>query len=153
MPIQLIGSEHSYYTGKVRAYLLQKQIPFEQIISTLDIYRKVIIPRAGWSVIPIILDQHAADADGEPICVQDTSLIIDYIESTYGQAQLAAGVDAAWLGVPRPLRQTLSIHPAGAIQRVVSFIFEVHGDLWLNMPGDLRLFLSHPFLPSSLAVP
>src|SRR5262245_56944377 len=44
---QLIGAEVSYYTGKVRAYLRYKDIPFEEVLATRETYRDVILPRTG----------------------------------------------------------------------------------------------------------
>lgn len=46
------ASEVSYFSGKVRAYLRYKRIPFSEMLNTREAYREVILPRVGWPVIP-----------------------------------------------------------------------------------------------------
>ena len=47
MTTTLYGAEVSYFTGKVRAYLRWAAIPFEEVLSTADVYRQVIVPAVG----------------------------------------------------------------------------------------------------------
>jgi len=100
-PVRLLGHEFSLYSGKARAYLRFKQIPFAESITAEN--RELIAERVGRRVMPVVLT-----SDGD--CVQDTTLIIDYFEERY----------------PEP-----SVYPAGPWQRLVSLLFEVYGDEWL----------------------
>jgi len=60
-PIRLLGHEFSLFSGKARAYLRHKQIPFVESITPAE--RKLIKQRVGRPVIPVIVTP-----DGE--CVQ-----------------------------------------------------------------------------------
>jgi glutathione S-transferase len=93
------------YSGKARAYLRHKQIPFTESVTTED--RKLIDQHVGRRVIPVVVTP-----DGD--YVQDTTLIIDYFERRY----------------PEP-----SVYPEGPWQRLVSLLFEVYGDEWLVLPA------------------
>ena len=55
MTTTLYGAEVSYFTGKVRAYLRWAAIPFEEVLSTADVYRQVIVPAVGAPVIPVLV--------------------------------------------------------------------------------------------------
>jgi glutathione S-transferase len=102
----LYGADISYYTGKVRAYLRWKALPFVEIAPSADIYRNVILPRVGFPVIPVLVTMA-----GETL--QDSSDIIDMLEQRH------AGP---------------SIFPGGT-QRLVSALFELYGDEWLVIPA------------------
>lgn len=102
---RLLGHEFSLYSGKARAYLRHKQIPFVESISVED--RKLIQERVGRRVVPVVVTP-----DGE--YVQDTTQIIDYFERLYPEA---------------------SVYPEGPWQRLVSLLFEVYGDEWLVLPA------------------
>lgn len=104
---QLIGSPISYYTGKVRAYLRYKDIPFQEVLSSRDVYKNIILPRVGVQIIPIFI----TDND---IVLQDSSVIIDYLERRY------------------PVPSIISLTP---LQRFIAFLFEVYGDEWLVIPA------------------
>ncbi|MET0339867.1 MAG: glutathione S-transferase family protein [Polyangiales bacterium] len=104
---QLLGAEVSYYTGKVRAYLRYKHIPFEEVAATREVYRDVIVPRTGVRFIPVLI----ADDD---VVVQDSTAIVDFLEQR----------------VPEP-----ALHPAGPVQQLASLLFEVYGDEWLLLPA------------------
>ena len=104
---QLIGAEVSYYTGKVRAYLRYKGIPFEEITASRDVYRNIIIPRTGVRFIPVLISD-------EDVAVQDTTEIIDHLERRY-----PAG----------------SVYPDSPVQKLVALLFEVYGDEWLLIPA------------------
>jgi glutathione S-transferase len=104
---QLIGAQVSYYTGKVRAYLRYKGIPFDEIAATRDIYRDVILPRTGVRFIPILISD-------DDIAVQDSAEIIRFLEQRYPQA---------------------AVYPDTPVQRLVALLFEVYGDEWLVIPA------------------
>ena len=88
MQLQLIGCEHSYFTGKVRGYLRWKNLPFTEVLSSATIYRSTILPQVGWAVVPVLviteegipIPPTMARAAGTRRYVQDTSEIIDEIE-------------------------------------------------------------------------
>ena len=66
----LYGSEFSLYSGKARSYLRYKRIPFDEVLSSLSVYRDTIVPMTGVRFIPVVktLDDRY---------LQDTSHIID----------------------------------------------------------------------------
>lgn len=103
----LIGAEVSLYTGKVRAYLKYKKIAFDEVLSTPDVYREIIIPRTGVRFIPVLISD-------DDVAVQDSSAIIDFLESRH----------------PTP-----SIEPEGEVQRFVARLFELYADEWLLLPA------------------
>ncbi|MEM7410891.1 MAG: glutathione S-transferase [Myxococcota bacterium] len=103
----LYGAEISYYSGKARAYLRYKEIPFEEVASGRNEYRDVILPRVGWPVIPILVTP-----DDETL--QDTSDIIDHLETVFPEAP---------------------VFPEGPRQRSVALLLEVYGDEWLKLPA------------------
>ncbi len=104
---RLIGAEASYYTGKARAYLRWKGVPFTEVLATRDVFRDVIVPRTGVRYIPVLLTP-------EDEAIQDTTDIIDACERR----------------LPGP-----SVYPTGPRQRLVALLFEIHGDEWLVLPA------------------
>lgn len=106
-PYRLYGSEVSYFTGKVRAYLRWKGLPFEEVPSDAAAFRDVIVPRVGFPVIPVLLTP-------EDDCLQDSTDIIEALEARH----------------PAP-----SITPDGPRLRLVSLLLELYGDEWLVIPA------------------
>lgn len=104
---QLIGAECSYYTGKVRAYLRWKGLPFDELPATAQRYRELIRPRTGVDYIPVLLTP-------EGDAVQDSTAIIDLLEQR----------------LPGP-----SVYPQGPTQRLVALLFEIYADEWLVLPA------------------
>jgi glutathione S-transferase len=102
---KLYGTPTSYYTAKVRAYLRYKAIPYEEILTTEDVYRNVIVARTGVWMIPTLVTP-------EDEVVQDSTEIIDLLERRY----------------PQP-----PIHPIGPRQRFSALLMELYGDEWLIM--------------------
>ncbi len=107
MPYTLYGSPISYFTGKVRAYLDWKALPYEEVLASADIYREVILPRVGFPVIPVV----TSDA-GETL--QDSTDIIDALEARHG-------------GPP--------VVPPTGLQRLAASLMELYGDEWLVIPA------------------
>jgi glutathione S-transferase len=103
----LIGTEASYFTGKARAYLRWKGVNYSERAATPEVYREIIQPRVGFSVIPVLLTP-------EDQVVQDTSDIIDHVEARE----------------PGP-----SAYPSGPVQKLVSLLFELYADEWLVIPA------------------
>jgi glutathione S-transferase len=103
----LYGAEVSYFTGKVRAYLRYKRIPFSEVLSTGDIYRQIILPRVGWPVIPVVVTP-------EDDTLQDSTDIIDELERRFPEAP---------------------VYPTSPRQRLAALLLEVYGDEWLKLPA------------------
>ena len=104
---QLIGAPVSLYTGKARAYLSFKRIPFDEVLATQEVYRSVIVPRTGVRYIPVLITD-------DDVAIQDTTDIIDQLERRY----------------PEP-----AIYPESPAQRLVALLLEVYGDEWLVIPA------------------
>jgi glutathione S-transferase len=103
----LYGAGFSLYTGKVRSYLQYKRIPFDEVLSSLQVYRKIIVPNTGVRFVPVIQTPGGT-------FLQDTSHIIDTLEATFTE---------------RP------VIPAGPRQRLASLLLELYGDEWLLIPA------------------
>ena len=73
---KLYGAPLSLYTAKARSYLIFKQIPFEEIFSSMKVYKKIIVPKTGVRFIPVV-----KTPEGE--FLQDTSHIIDTLEQRH----------------------------------------------------------------------
>ena len=134
-PLQLVGCEHSYFTAKARAYLLWSGLPFKEVQSTNDVYRQIILPKVGWPVIPILIDENNTSA---VVYIQDTSDIIDYCEFTYSD-----------------FINKKSLPPISCVkQRIASFCLEALADLWLMIPAmhyrwnypENRHFITHEWV-------
>lgn len=104
---KLYGAEASYFSGKVRAYLRFKQIPFAELPNTPANYRDVILPRVGWRVIPVVITP-------EDETLQDSSDIVDALELRFPEAP---------------------VYPATAKQRLAALLLEDYGDEWLKIPA------------------
>ncbi len=104
---QLYGGDISYFTGKARAYLRYKAIPYEEHAATREVYKHIIVPRVGWPVIPVVVTP-------DDVTLQDTSDIIDALEARFPDAP---------------------VYPSGPRQRVVALLLEVYGDEWLKLPA------------------
>ena len=106
-PYQLIGTESSLFTGKVRGYMRYKNIPFMETISSLSVYQKVITPRVGKRIIPLLITP-------DDQCIQDTTCIIDHLEQHF---------------------PSKSVYPDTPKQKLASLLLECFGDEWLVMPA------------------
>lgn len=105
---KLYGAEVSYFTGKARAYLRWRGVPFQAINATREVYKSVIMPNIGWSVIPVL-----KTPDGT--IVQDTADIIDQVEKDAGLSP--------------------SVLPEGPLQRFVAELIHLYADEWLVLPA------------------
>ena len=103
----LYGAEFSLYSGKARSYLRKKGIPFNEVISTLNVYKSFIIPRTGVRYIPVV--QTPDDK-----VIQDTTVIIDELESRFSD---------------------YSVYPQTPKQKQVALLLELYGDEWLLIPA------------------
>lgn len=97
--LKLWGTAHSYYTGKIRSYLIKKGIAFREACPSHPDFHSRIVPTVGLLVVPVL-----ETPDGQVI--QDTSDMIDYCE-------------ARW---PRPL-----MIPETPVQRAVAWLLGAFG--------------------------
>ena len=111
MSYTLIGTAVSLYSGKARGYLRWKNVAFREQLSTVQVYKSVILPRVGWPVVPVLVHE---DGSANGVVVQDTTEIIDYIEARE----------------PGP-----SVYPDGPVQKLAALILELFGDEWLVIPA------------------
>lgn len=107
MTHKFYGGPLSLYSGKARAYLDWKGVDYEEILSSTEVYKDIILPRVGRPVIPVMVTD-------EDETLQDTTLIIDHFEKE--------------LGGP-------SVYPETPKQRLVALLMEVYGDEWLVIPA------------------
>ena len=79
-PYRLFSWEHSYFSGKARAYLRYKAeagaLAFEDVLATPELMQKLLLPATGTSVVPQLL------APGGRF-VQDSSEIVDFCEHAH----------------------------------------------------------------------
>lgn len=101
-PYQHLAWELSYFSGKTRAYLRYKDIPFVE--KPIDYYHfNILAPRkTGAAVMPIVITP-----EGE--WLQDTSHIIDRLEQRFPQAPVI---------------------PQTPVQKMASYLLELWGDEW-----------------------
>lgn len=129
----LYGSEVSLYTGKIRAYLKYKQLPFTEVLSTVSVYKKIIRPKTGVTFIPVV-----KTPSGEYL--QDTARIIDYLEEhsqlhTPADPQKNAQSNNQANAQPSTDDNNLSVIPTTPAQHLVSELFALWGDEWLVIPA------------------
>ena len=126
-PITLYGVKISMFTGKVRSYLIKQAIPFTEIAPVSEHFTKVVLPQLGRRIIPVIETESG-------ILVQDTTDIIDYLESQ----NLAR----------------LSAYPTKPLHHLLALILELFGDEGLlrpamhyrwNFPDQTNGFITHGF--------
>ncbi|HUI25604.1 MAG TPA: glutathione S-transferase family protein [Candidatus Kryptonia bacterium] len=101
------AAEISYFSGKVRPIFRYKDIPFEEIAPTPQVYREIIIPRTGLAFIPVVVTP-------EDDTLQDTSEILDALERRF----------------PDP-----PVYPPTPVQRVVAYLIEVYADEFCVLPA------------------
>lgn len=103
---QLIAAEVSLYSGKARAYLRYKGVPFDEVLATRPVIQSVVRPKTGLAMVPVLITP-------EGDAVQDTTAIIHEVEARYPER---------------------SVVPDGVLG-VASNLLELYGDEWLVMPA------------------
>ena len=103
---QLIAAEVSLYSGKARAYLRYKGVPFDEVLATRPVIQSVVRPKTGLAMVPVLITP-------EGDAVQDTTAIIHAIEARHPER---------------------SVVPKGVLG-VASTLLELYGDEWLVMPA------------------
>ena len=113
---RLYSWEHSYFSGKARAYLRFKERAgalgpgVEDVLATPELIQGRLIPRSGSNAVPQL-----ELPDGG--WVQDTSEIIDVVEAAHPEAPV----------VPDPERSPR--------QCLASYLIELLADEWLIVPA------------------
>jgi glutathione S-transferase len=103
MTYTLWGSAHSLYTGKARAYLIKKGLPFRERYPSDPEFASRILPAVGHFVVPVL------ETDNGEI-IQDSGDIIDFLEQRHAE----------------PL-----LEPQSPVQQWVSLIFDAFGSEYL----------------------
>jgi glutathione S-transferase len=109
------AAEQSYFSGKVRPALRAKAVPHWEILPTPDAYRRVIRPRVGMNVIPVVVTP-------EDETWQDSSDILDRLDARFPDPPLL---------------------PATPVQRIAAHLVELYVDEFLVIVG-LHWRWSHP---------
>jgi glutathione S-transferase len=116
MTYRLYSWEHSYFSGKARAYLRYKQRMgglepgFEDILATPELAMGLLTPKSGSGAVPQL---EAPDGTW----VQDSSEIIDFIDERHPTPAV----------LPDPTTRPR--------QAVIAYLIELLADEWLVVPG------------------
>lgn len=117
---RLFSWEHSYFSGKVRAFLRYKAsygaLEYEDILATPELIAGLLIPATQTNVVPQLL---APDGTW----VQDSSEIIDFCERAHPAPAVIPPADTA----PK--------------QRLASHLIELLADEWMVVYGFLERWL------------
>ena len=103
----LWGSQHSYYTGKIRSYLVKKGVPFRELTPSHPEFDKRIVPAIRHMVVPVM-----ETPDGRVI--QDTTDMIEHLEREF----------------PQPI-----LVPESPLQKAVAWLLGAYGSEGLLQPG------------------
>ena len=106
-PFRFYAAEISYFSGKVRPFFRYKEIPFEEIPPTPEVFREVILKRTGLAFIPVVVTP-------EDETLQDTSEILDVLERRF----------------PQP-----AVYPTTPLQRIACYLLEVYADEFGILPA------------------
>ncbi len=130
---RLYAMTHSLYSGRARAYLIKRGIPFEELSSGHESFKHEVLPKGKLPTIPTLVTP-----EGEVI--RDGAAIIEHFEVADG----------------RPCQ------PPGPRQQVISALFDVIGSDGLlrpamhyrwNYPQDNLHFIRYHFLHSQRDIP
>jgi glutathione S-transferase len=75
-PLTLWGVPHSLYSGKVRSYLIKKDLPFRELLPPHSHFQQSVVPTVGLFVVPIL-----ETTDGQ--FIQDSTIIIEELEHRF----------------------------------------------------------------------
>jgi len=103
----LWGGPLSFYTGKVRSYLIKKRIPYREFFPTHAVFQTQIAPTLGFFAVPVL-----ETPDGS--IVQDTSDIIEHLEERFPEPRL---------------------NPSTPVQRTVASLVGAFGSEGMLKPG------------------
>lgn len=103
----LWGSPHSYYTGKIRSYLVKKGVPYREFSPAHPDFESRVVPAIRHMVVPVM-----ETPDGH--LIQDTTDMIEHLEREFA----------------RPL-----LVPESPVQRAVAWLLGAFGSEGLLQPG------------------
>jgi glutathione S-transferase len=103
----LWGSPHSYYTGKIRSYLIKKGVPYREEFPFNPQFRTRILPAVRLVVVPIL------ETPGGRI-LQDTTDMIEHLEAELPTPQMV---------------------PEAPVQKAVAWLLGAFGSEGLLAPG------------------
>ena len=106
------GTQVSLFSGKTRAYLNYKNIPFKEVLPSSATIKNELYPATGVRVIPVV-----KTPDGEYL--QDTTHIIDSLEAHFPET---------------------SVYPTNPLQKFLALLLELYGDEWLTVGLFLLFF-------------
>jgi glutathione S-transferase len=93
-PYILWGSQHSYYTGKIRSYLIKKGVPYREFLTSNPEFFSRVVPAIRHMVVPVI-----ETPDGR--LIQDTTDMIEFFERAFPQPAMVPDAPlqkaVAWL--------------------------------------------------------
>ncbi|GAB5380464.1 MAG: hypothetical protein Alis3KO_26040 [Aliiglaciecola sp.] len=104
---KLYGAPLSLYTGKARAYLKFKQLPYEEVFSSIKVYKNIIVPNTGVRFIPVVETPNNE-------FIQDTTVIMETLEDRHPER---------------------TITPDSALLNLISEVLQIWGDEWLLIPA------------------
>ena len=103
----LWGSPHSYYTGKIRSYLIKKGLPYREEFTFHPAFQARILPAIRLMVVPIL-------ETPEGRVLQDTTDMIEHLEAQHPQPPMV---------------------PATPVQKAVAWLLGAFGSEGLLSPG------------------
>jgi hypothetical protein len=141
----LIGSQHSLYTGKLRAYLRYKGIPFEELAASQELYKSVILPRTRVAFIPVLVcplgsadspssSNRSSNSSGSTGFDQDATPAAAASSVQKTEADVLQDSHAIIL----QLEQVFPAHPVvptAPQQRMAAMLLELYGDEHLLLPA------------------
>ena len=107
LPFVLWGSPHSFYTGKIRSYLIKKGVPYREEFPFNPQFQARVLAAVRLLVVPIL-----ETPDGR--ILQDTTYMIECIEAE----------------IPSP-----SMIPESPVQKAVAWLLGAFGSEGLLAPG------------------
>ena len=104
---RLYAAEVSYFSAKVRPAFRYTRVPYVELLPTREAFRKVIRPRTGLGMIPVVITP-------EDETWQDSSDSLDALEARF----------------PTP-----PLYPTTPVQRLVAYLIELYADEFMMLPG------------------
>jgi glutathione S-transferase len=97
------ATPHSLYAGKLRSYLIKKQVPYREMIAADPRFLGEVIGKIGHSVIPVV-----ETPEGE--LLQDTTAITDHLEAHFDNPDLV---------------------PSGPLQKIAALFLDAFGSNYM----------------------